>query len=153
MGNPARWRKPATLRPPRPAPMTAIVFLALIDDSQRALTQVAFSKARRGVDPQHASELFSIVDIGVRPFGAEIKAVARAQLIAAIIHRQFDLAIEHVAQLFAFMLEDPFASSAGLAIVDVTGQQVAAATRNHRLDPPFLPSTSLIRPPHHSSAL
>src|SRR5258708_9490465 len=109
MGNPARWRKPATLRPPRPAPMTAIVFLALIDDSQRALTQVAFSKARRGVDPQHASELFSIVDIGVRPFGAEIKAVARAQPIAAIIHRQIGIPTAPRAPLFPLLLVDPIA--------------------------------------------
>src|SRR5258708_19734733 len=119
MGNPARWRKPATLRPPRPAPMTAIVFLALIDDSQRALTQVAFSKARRGVDPQHASELFSIVDIGVRPFGAEIKPVARARLIAAIIHPQFDLAIEHVPAPFPFMLGGPFPSPPGPHVLDL----------------------------------
>jgi hypothetical protein len=61
----------------------------------------------------------------VRSLGAEIKAVASSQLIAAVIHRQFDFAIEHVAKFFTFMLNDPFASAAGFDVVDVSRKQVS----------------------------
>jgi len=79
----------------------------------------AASEARRGIDPKHAGISFSIVGIGVWSLGAEIEAVASSQLIAAIIHRQFDLAFEHVAKFFAFMLNDTFASTSRLDVVDV----------------------------------
>ena len=92
------------------------------------------SECRRRVKPKHTCFLPPDIPIGVGPLRTKMESVAFIQAVWTPGDIKLDFALEHISELFPFVLNQAFAASTRFNMVDIAREKMTGGRWNDGLE-------------------